>query len=446
MKKNKIVLGYARIMLVIIAVLQVHIVTHAGENPPRDFPSIFIETDPEVWVDRETWFAGQVAISSPNSDQSFYAVEADIRGRGNSTWIHGEDKRPLRFRFPEGEERRILQFEHEARTWVLLSNHFDLSLMRNFSMYYLASLLDGLYWTPVVQFVHLYVNDEYMGLYLLTDERDIGEGRARLTLDGDPTISEFFLERDRRASRGDARAWLDYVQVHGVTYDIRFPNNVRRTVEQGKYIYNFLYNVSYVIRSRDWENISAILDIDSFVDFYIVQEFSRDPDAGFSSIFMQVKWEDEERILHMGPVWDFDIALGNNPGSRPTGIRAADRHYWFGNLIMVPEFQELVRERWEEIRENQLLEMVEKIEYLTYHYIEAFYRNFERHPILGTGEAVWRNHERVLEIDTFMGQIEYLFEFMEARANWFSDFLSSDTIEINLMDRDFIDPNAEREG
>ena len=394
----------------------------------RDFPTISLHGTNEILVDRETWFDGAITITDPNNPATdMHNIIVDIRGRGNSTWFYGEDKRPLRFRF--NEPIPILHFEHEARTWVMLANHFDHSLMRNFSALYFASLLEGMYWTPVQQFVHLYFNDEYMGLYQITDERDIGDGRARLTLDHDPTISEFFLELDWRAFR-DAEEFIDYVRVNDMVYDIRFPSGSMRSVEHGEYVYDFLSRVSYLIREGRFDELINYIDIDSFVDFYIVQELFANMDSGMSSVFMQIMGQGEYRRLYKGPVWDFDLSSGNVGHVSmfdgeylytPEGFVTGDLNYWYRYLLEIPEFRYALQQRWAHVLDTYVPQVIAQIEYISTNYYDAFLRNFERHDVLGT--RVYFDERPVTtpamaEISTFMGHVEYLIAFLEARAKW----------------------------
>jgi len=412
--------------------------TPAAEvEPVRQFPTIQINTTPELWEDRETWFAGDITIIDPrNEEWSLELTEADIRGRGNSTWRHGEGKRPLRFRF--AEPTAILQYEHEARTWITLANHFDPSLLRNHLVMELARNLDGLGWTPVSQFVHMYVNDEYKGVYQITDERDLNDYRMDITVDEDPTISEFVLERDRRAqasrSPGNVRG-LHYVQAYGVTYDIRFPSGSLRTEAHGEYVNNFMHEVSRSIRSGDWDRITDIVDIPSMVDFYIIQELSRNPDSGFSSLFMSIRNTEDGRKLVMGPVWDFDIAVGNRGASSVNGTLAARRNYWFAYLLQVEEFQVILAERWAEVNEEILPRVLESVEELAYLYNDEFLRNFEQHEVLGT--EIWQNPQVIIDIETFDGQVEYLIDWVIRRANWFTTFIEAGNFTMNLSEGDF---------
>lgn len=396
-----------------------------------NLPIIFLEGPTDILVDRETWFPGHVSFLNPRQpEHDATGLVADIRGRGNSTWHDGPDKRPLRFRFPADAPQGVFYFEHEARTWILLANHFDQSLLRNYAALHLGGQLSTMAFTPGVQNVHLYFNGEYMGVYLLTDERDLDPGRAQLTLHDDPTISEFFLEFDGRADQ-DARTWYDYVRVHQHLYDIRFPSGSRRSVAQGEYVYDFLTQVSDAFRSRDWARINQWVNMDSFVDFYLVQELLKNTDFSFSSVFMTIQGQGAERRLHMGPLWDFDIAAGGvrfhydaplyvQGMETPYGV-IGPNHYWVRNLMFIPEFNQMLYERWRQVRDTYWPRTLSRLDQLMALYSEDFERNFERHPVLGTA-VVPTTSPAKLGIDTHLGQVEHLLAWFDTRVQWLDGY------------------------
>jgi hypothetical protein len=282
-----------------------------------------------------------------------------------------------------------------------------------------------------------------MGVYTLMDERDIypmTTGRMDITPHPDPTISEFVLERDRRASRGDVTLYRDYVMVYGVAYDIRFPNGgANRTIENGQYVYNFLSEVSHAIRSGDINRMEEIIDLDAFIDFFIVQELMRNPDSGFSSLFMQiVNQEDGRRRLVKGPLWDFDISAGNNQGARPERLLAARRNYWFYYALQSPEFLERFIVRWDQTG-PLLEETLQHIYDLSRSHQADFNSNFERHPIFGVD--VWRSHPATLELNSHLEHVDHLIEFLQIRYAYLTNLFHSRNFNIVLGDNDF-DPNT----
>ena len=441
------------IMLAVTIILI--LVTHLLRNDlnlvvyERDFPSLHITTlgEDELFIERNLRVESTLTLIDPSGEARFEHLNAVVRGRGNSTWIHGEDKRPLRFRFDEAQS--IFDFTYEARDWILLANHFDRSLMRNHGALYLAALLEGLDWTPSTHFVHLYVNGEYMGVYQLTDEREVGPDRINLIFDPDPSISEYFFELDARAGwDSDAIENEDFFTAGLRDYDMRFPDEDDR---DGHTIYarDFVSRVSETILSGNFEDIESIIDISSFIDFYIVQEVFKNTDAWRLSVFMQIRGQDDDRRLYMGPVWDFDLSAGNSFRSEralesyadvehspysladaspyldywPYGLFIGLYNYWYYHLLDVPEFRALLIERWNEVRDEQIAQMITHLDYMARTYHEAFERNFDRHPILG--ERRWRNPAEINAISTFRGQVDHLITWLETRVEWLDDYFNN---------------------
>lgn len=397
----------------------VHITTHGEYVSDRGIP-----------VHRNDW--GDITISLSNTDPEFQFENrvAQIRGRGNSSWVM--DKQPFRIRFGSNERYSMLDSNHEARHWTFIANHSDKSLMRNYSAYHLASLLDGMSVAPFARFVDVYFNNEYWGVYMLSIQTsEIAEGRINLTYNSDPTLSEFLIELDARAYQDQVEG-VDFVTVNDRHYDILFPSGSDLTTEHVEYVRNFITKIHDLTIARD-NTIFDHINLESFVDFYIVQELYKNPDVGILSVFMQIRGQGEDRNLEMGPVWDFDIAAGNayyqqhdencRYRYRPEGHWVAALHPWYRELMQMPTFFDAVAARWNEVRDVQIRQTIEHIQHKANQHQIAFERNFERWPILGSD--VWSNPGIVIEIDTFLGQVEYLMDFLERRSSWLDAVLYS---------------------
>ena len=403
----------------------------AGVNTDaRELPTLYITSSENPFtVEREYWHDGAITMTGAGE---FNIEETDVRlrGRGNSTWWQGWNeaiqKRPLRIRFPEGNGSFFGSEEH--RDWILLANAFDqtVGLRTSFSLNLGRSISNE--FVPSVTFINLNVNGVDMGVYQLVDERDIGPGRGTVVIDSDPTISEYWIELDFRS---------DSFVVNDRIYDLRFPSGSAATDAHVQYAADFITRVSEAIRSRVWEDIVEIVDMDAMVAFYIIQELVRNTDEGVVSTFMQIRGQGEERKLFMGNLWDFDLSLGNlgtyDVGAyNPEGIWAAYADYWFANLMQIPQFRELVRNRWNEIKDYELIEAIAEVVYIATVYKNEFERNHEIHDVLGNGWLISETEEgpiviqnNLTEIETFLGHVEYLLSFIIRRAEWLDMYFNS---------------------
>ncbi|MCL2603643.1 MAG: CotH kinase family protein [Defluviitaleaceae bacterium] len=393
-----------------------------------DFPSLHLHSayDPFA-VERNFWHDGTLRVTGTSEPFLMDETAVRIRGRGNSTWAAGQEKRPLRIRFTE--PRTFLDSPNAARDWVLIANLFDASLIRTHIAFYLAGMLEGMPWSPFSRLVHVYINGDYKGIYQLADERNTEEGRA----DGDFLfeIDGSAPSRDRRLSQGETEG-VDFVFVNGWVIDVRHPHRRDRDNHMA-YLKDYLERVDDAIKTRDFAALEALVDIPSLIDFYLVQELFKNLDVGDRSIFLQIRGQGDARRIYFGPVWDFDRSAGNMVAwFTPEYIFAAYRNSWFVDLLDTPEFFALTAERWREINLAQIPHMLLYVQYLSDNYEEAFDRNFERHTHIfdvfnGIGsEPPWlvMIPPPIREIHTAKEQIQFLMSWLYQRAEWLDDFFA----------------------
>jgi len=407
-------------------------------------PTLHIQTmgDDLPFIERNLRIDSTLIFENMGEFSTVVPLTGQIRGRGNSTWNMLPDKRPLRFHLDEPQ--RLFDEGVMATDWILLADHGDGSLLRNYSALHLSRRLDGLDWTPQARSIHLYINDEYMGVYLLTDER-----RAfpitMLTAHPDPTISDYFFEMEWRANL-DGEEGIDFIRVNshpdGIVgdstaeagfdrdylYEIIYPTGQALTDAHMNYLQEFLTEVGALMRVRDFEAINQYVDLASLIDFYLVQELYKNIDVGFSSVFLQIRGQGDNRRLYHGPVWDFDLTVGNASwmgveNQTPFGgLYVAERHYWYWYLLQIPEFVSMAQVRWNEVFQPEALATIAHIETLARTYEAEFERNFDRHAILGIDR--WPSPAHLNEIQTFSGHVAYLTDFLRTRITHLNEIFN----------------------
>jgi hypothetical protein len=389
---------------------------------PSVMPTLHITVPQSPFVHRNTWQDGIIYLA--DSPYAFEPVYAGVRGRGNSTWWMGADKRPLLLRFAEA--RTMFGSEHEAESWILLANHFDRSLLRNYSaLYFAANMNSTMMYVPAATNVHLYVNGQYMGVYTLTDERDINPGRLTLEWDENPAYSDFFFQMDMRAYEGGTVEGVDFLSVQGRLYEIRFPGSSALTHEHAEYARAFLHAVGDAIRSGDFEAVLAVIDLDTFIDFYLVHELYKNKDVYQTSVFMHISGQGDARRMFKGPVWDFDLGAGNmneqEGGTGPEGMYTHIMNDWYRGLMAIPEFRAAVAARWQQLSADGIPHaMLARIRHVADHYRDDFERNFERHPIFGQHLGFIPHEKRA--IHSFEGQVQHLIQWLERRIAYMDDY------------------------
>jgi len=419
------------IILIVAAMLVVPLYFAFADDAavlPYTFPILHLTADNHPFdMERTEWHGGTLTLSNTTRNRRFYDAAVQIRGRGNATWWRGFDKKPLRIRFEQ--PRHLLGAAYAHSDWILLANHFDASLMRNRTAFYLSNLLSGLDFQHTSHFVHVYINGAYKGVYELTDERSIGPGRLPLTIHADPTVSEYFIELDRHVTNWLAHAnteGIDYFLIDDVPYNLRLPRLNERN-GHFEYAYAFIKNAKKIIHTHDYVQIKKIIDIPSFIDFYIINELMKNADIDFSSLFMSIRGQGENRRLFFGPVWDFDYSSANTLDPEPSGFFVGENNVWMRELLATPEIFTRVVSRWNEIKDVEIAQTLAHIESISRQYINEFLRNFEQHNILGT--AMSPSPYRVWAIDCFENHVYFLLYWLQHRITWLDAFFNGYVIE-----------------
>jgi len=279
-------------------------------------------------------------------------ISGTIKVRGNSSSTGA--KKPFNLKFDR--KASVFGMERDKR-WVLLANLYDKSALRNKMALDFAENLSFAYTTDSM-YVNVYINNIYMGLYLLCEDINVSEKRVAIDIeDGD-----FMLELESvRHDPGEV-----YVaSVSDMRFKIKYPEPEDVTDEQVLAVRRFLVECDIAAASKDMKKISAIFDVDSFVDYYVMNEVFKDVDGKYSSANFCVI----DGKVYAGPVWDYDLCCGNAsifymedryqsyhniPGQEGTGTSdSADAMWmqfgWFELLLRCEEFKNLVTERYKEL-------------------------------------------------------------------------------------------------
>lgn len=389
---------------------------YVGDTLPNVHISIAMEN-----IDYSDWRGVSVSVDNTLGEYQFSNAQAEIRGRGNSTW--SLDKKPFRIRFKKA--RSMLDSGHASFTWTFLADHSDKSLMRNYGAYRLASQLNGMSAAPFGRHVNVYLGGVYQGVYLLSIQvSEIAAGRVELAYHRNPARCEYLIEMDDRIPDSGVEG-VNYVTVGENHYAISYPSGKALTASHVQYVRNYLTSVDNAIAARD-RAVYSLIDIPSFVDYYIVQELYKNVDIGFSSVFMQIKGNEASRRLEMGPVWDFDISAGNarTVNYSPTGPWAATQNTWYRGLAGMPYFTNALVNRWNVVKNAQVRDTIDNIRYMGRTYHDSYQQNFsQRWNIFNT--VILYNPPEVMARKSFSGQVDYLTGFLESRRTWMDGYINA---------------------
>lgn len=394
-----------------------------GEYTNYGLPIIIIETENHTpIVEKKVYIDGQIKVINAPNDFNFDFTKTQIRGRGNSSW--SLEKKTYRIKLDK--KQSMFGSDYQAKSWTLIANHSDKTFIRNKLAYDLSREMDGLIYSPMTEMIELYLNGEYQGLYMFCDHNQVNEGRVDIkepkkSYTGDCTDIGFFMELNyigRVDKTLEDQEWFFVFGSETKVFELKTPDPDDFTDMSPfiNYIKPIIENVDEVILSKNFENIQEVIDIDSFIDYFLIQELFKNADSGFASVHCY-KMEKDSKI-YMGPVWDFDISTGNykDVNESADGFYAQNANRWFKYLMETPEFKAAYVARWNEVYTTILPSFFENIKVLGKKYEAAANHNFEKWPILDT--YVWPNPDEVVAIDTYNGQINYLNDYLKTRAEW----------------------------
>jgi len=359
--------------------------------------------------------------------------------RGSSSLSFPKKMFGVRLIDDEDENRNepILGLPSE-NNWIMHAPYDDRTLIRNAVAYQLSSDM-GRY-APRTRFVELFLHDgsgpltqsHYHGIYMLVERIKWDNNRVNITKltsedNSEPEITGgYIINFDRDVHIRSTHRNTGFALVRPQHDDI--------TSQQRSWIENYLGNLERALFGssyRDPDNgYAAYLDPDSFIDHHLITEALKEMDGYRLSTFM---YKDRGGRLIMGPVWDYNLSMGNyvenHPqwgtvwnGHSPTGwyhTHVPEDAYlngWYTRLFQDPAFQERYRERWWVLRQGAFKteHIVNMINYYVDKLDEAKDRNFERWDIIG--EYIWEwGHEG---FDTYEDEIDFLVYWIETRMDW----------------------------
>lgn len=388
-----------------------------------DLPIVNIRLDGLVspaYIQKDVEKKMEMYIDS-TGDQSFPntgILTGTIRGRGHSTWEWA--KKPYRIKLDGSAP--IMGFT-KNRDWILLSNYADKSLIRNIVAYDMAREMDNFVWTPTQYSVDLFINGEYQGVYAIGEQREIAKNR--IDLDKSADVDRGYLLEVGGADDEDMVKDYDYFHTNSESLKhVTFtdPKADKLSDAQRKFVVDYVNKADDAIVNGG--NYEEYIDVDSFVDWLIIQELTCNLDSCFRRSCYLTK--DKGGKLKMGIVWDFDLAFGNFDIDNENydtwfsvGTDDEDAYIrvnWCNYLMEDEAFREKFKARWLE-KKDALLSAAEMSISENSRKVYASQReNFRVWANLGfkNGYQSWAT----ASIDTYDGQVEYLGDFIKKRAEW----------------------------
>lgn len=300
---------------------------------------------------------GRFRLYSPQGILEHSGTLQSINGRGNTTWYRSKKSYSITL----SAQADLAQLG-AAHNWVLLSNSFDASHLRNKAVYDFAERI-GLPYSPDSTWVDLYLNGEYTGLYLLSERNEIHPERVDVPQSGSVLVSmdmeERMVEQERPYILLDADTSLRLHSGEKVTDEL---TAVFRNLDNAIQAENG-------IDPATGKHYSELLDTDSWERKFLLEEVFGNVDSSSISQYFFVDGNDDSGKVYAGPVWDYDFALGSSATWQTETVAAffSARPYiwsetdtpWFYGLWQKDNFRQAVISRYEREFRPQLLQLLE---------------------------------------------------------------------------------------
>ena len=297
------------------------------------------------------------------SDEAELVTETEIRVRGHASRHFEKSPYQLKFVDEKGENAPAEVMGMPAHNeWVLYGPYLDKSLVRNYMWYNISGEI--MEWAPNVRYCEVILNGEYRGLYLMIETITDGED-CRLNLsdsEQNAKVSGYLLRGDRTTEEElggirDIYSYLERMLTLRTDILIRYPKRVNLTEEMRQEIELDYAEFEKALYSYDYDTDKYgywnYIDVGNFVDYFLINEFSINADAGRYSTYIYKDMTGKYKLA----VWDFNNSCDNFP----TDPLSPDRlemhsHTWYFMLCKSEDFVERILKRHEELRSTVLSE------------------------------------------------------------------------------------------
>lgn len=421
MKLKKHIRRLLLINAILIFICAGLITRDSSEDPEMDLPAIHISLND---CTLEEIHDGATGIPYEGNTLDLDGKEytnVRVKGRGNSSW-----KMPRRSYQIKLPSRDSVLGMPPAKKWLLISNYADASLMRNKLMYDLAAQIMD--FAPQSEFADLWIDGDYRGVYLVCQR--IATGKTSLNLKSEQGILaeiDTFYWHDADSYFKSNYSPAVFTLKDSPADDMEKEDSLARKSFSDFEDYVRRFEDLLYAEEKDWEQISSMMDVESFLSFYLLEEFSENPDSCRTSLYMYQDGPND--VLHMGPVWDFDKALGYAQKGKYGGNPERDyvsniQEYmgtendctWYTELMKIPEFQDAVQTYYQNTGRDILLSSRQLIE----DYRHRIKKSAEHAESIWPVSQIAENcgHDPV-QFSTWEESVDYLNSWTQKRIQYF---------------------------
>lgn len=349
-------------------------------------PLVSLEIDETLGTLEEMYYYknsrcyGNITIEVPDGYQSEYTKKEQtsftselefLKGHGNTSF-YLTDKKSFKLKL---DRKSDLFGMGRNKDWLLISNSYDPTLLRNKLAYDFAERI-GMAFSPQSVYVNLEINGKDLGCYLLVEQIRVAEDRldiGKTAAEANPEDKAFLLEVVPESRMTDGETYIS-TEMEDKQIEIVYPKKENQTEQDYAYITTYMNELEGLLygekpkgqteAGRDAEDegsaprpsvsqIAQLVDLPSAIDSFWVQEFFKNADYSYASTFF---YKDDTGKLYFGPVWDFDTAAGEyklGGTENPEGWYVKNSLY-YDALFQNADFRQAVVERYDEIRREML--------------------------------------------------------------------------------------------
>lgn len=441
---SKILLTFALLLLIVSAFCQVTGISSSN------LPLIVINTNGRTIIDVSKISATMKVISNttgqvnkPTDPGNIYTGNIGIEIRG--AYSAGLPQKPYGFETRDANGANLnvsLLGMPEENDWILLANYNDKTFMRNTLAYELSRKMG--HYAPRTKMVEVIVNNEYKGIYILTEKIKQDKGRVdiakitNLDISGDNLSGGYIFKIDYYDS---SNSWQSNFRPTDhpekiVNYVYADPDATDLLWQQKDYLKTAVNSFESVLYSSNFKDITngypAWIDVNSFLDYFIVSEVARNVDAFKKSVYFFKDKDSKGGKINAGPVWDFDWAWKNiwdcSTFQATDGSGWSHRindcpniwpnsNGWMVRLLQDENFANALNKRYFELRKSHLSNeylnsYIDSVQNLAN---EAQARHYSKWPILGTSIGA---PEVDSQPSTYAGQVTKFKDWIQTRLTW----------------------------
>ena len=378
-------------------------------------------------------------------------ISIKIRGNSSSTWLKKQYRIETQDSVGENLNVSLLGFPKE-NDWILNAPYIDKSFIRNVLTYHIASAMGN--WASNTSYVELVLNNEFNGLYILMEK--VKRDKNRIDIEemtcqdscGGALTGGYILCIDRGKEGILSTQPPSPGSKLNVFYLFEYPKIDDITEPQQNYISNFIFNFENTIAkpysATYHEDYAQIIDIDSFVDYFIINELSKNVDGYRLSTYFYKDRDSKGGKLHMGPVWDFNLSYGlanyydglstsgwelhymlESPNALDDGNQVP---FWWRRLLVDPEFTERIVERWFSLRNSvisipHLHAFIDKTANMLK---DPAKRNFSIWSPPGrSSKGFWPVPDTFYTFSTYQNEVDFLKDWLSKRIAWMDENMNS---------------------